>query len=809
MIRRRARSNGAGHPVRELTLATTAFLLCFAAWGMLAPIASKLQDRLGLSETETAIMIAIPVVLGSLLRIPLGRLTDRFGGHKLFTAMLLYAAVPPLLVGTADSYPLLLLAGFLLGVAGASFAIGVPFVSRWFGAGRQGWALGIYGVGTAGTALSAFAMPRLLEGPGRATAGVVYAAVLAAFALVWLALARDAPTPRPQPRPLREVLRAGPAMWLLALFYFVAFGGFVAMSIYLPKLLHGWFHYSLANAGLRAGGFVLVAAVFARPLGGWLADRAGGYLVLAVAFLGVGCDAIGLAWQASDPKIVPVTIFCLSMATFLGLGSGAVFQLVPHQFPKMTGAVTGIVGAAGGLGGFFPPLVLGVVKDQTGTYVLAFVFLVAFAWMCAGLSAMLVGRDRILAARSPEPAAPGPAPKPAPRRRPRVLVAGGGVAALEAVLALEEIAGARFDVALLTQQARFAYRPLAVAEPFGLARAYRLELPDLLAGRGVETIVDALAAVDVARREAITAAGRRLRYDALLVAVGARRRGAIPGAVTFSGAQGPAEVRELLRAAAAGRIERLAFAVPAGVSWTLPAYELALMAGAQLAEQELPVEVALVTPESRPVDAFGQEASAAVAELLELRRVAFHSAIPLRPEPGRLVVADGEAIPADAVIALPRSAAPELSGLPTDADGFLAVDAHGRLIGAERVYAAGDATSFPLKQGGIAAEQADAAAEAIAADLGLDVRPKPFRPALRALLLTGPAPRYLRMELVRGRAAPATAEDATIPWPPTKIAGRRLGPFLALQGIPPGAPPGVLALELAASAEQTAAHVSA
>jgi NNP family nitrate/nitrite transporter-like MFS transporter len=805
-----SRASRPAGPTRELALATTAFLLCFAAWGMLSPIAAKLQDQLGLSETETAIMIAIPVVLGSLLRIPLGRLTDRRGGHRLFAAMLLYCAIPPLLVGSADSYPLLLLAGFLLGVAGASFAIGVPFVSRWFPASRQGWALGIYGVGTAGTALSAFTMPRLMEGPGRATAGVIYAIVLASFALVWLALARDAPAPRHAPPPLRQVWRAGPAMWLLALFYFVTFGGFVAMSIYLPKLLHGWFGLSLTDAGLRAGGFVLVAAVFARPLGGWLADRVGGYLVLVVAFLGVGCDAIGLAWQASDPAIVPVTIFCLSMAVFLGLGNGAVFKLVPHLFPRMTGAITGIVGAAGGLGGFFPPLVLGVVKDQTGTYVLAFVFLVAFAWMCAGLSAMLAGGERLAAAAGGAPApARAAAPPAPPRRRPRVLVAGGGIAALEAVLALEEIAGARLDVALLTQQARFSYHPLAVAEPFGLARAYRLELPDLLCGRGVETIVDALTSVDAERREVVTAAGRTLRYDALLVAVGARRQGVVPGAVTFSGPQGPAEVRELLRAAAAGRIERLAFAVPAGVGWTLPAYELALMAGAHLADRDLPVDVALVTPEPRPIDAFGAEASAAIAELLELRRVAFHTAAPLRAEPGRLVVADGEAIPADAVVALPAPAAPELPGLPVDERGFVPVDAHGRVPGIAGVYAAGDVTSFPLKQGGIAAGQADAAAAAIAADLGLAVRAEPFRPVMRGLLLAGPTPRYLQMEVVRGRTTRRAFDEETVPWSPAKVAGRRLGPFLALQGIPPGAPPDVLAVELAASAAERPAPASA
>ena len=374
---------------RNLALATIAFALCFSAWGMIAPIAPDIQDELGLSDTETSVMISIPVVLGSLLRIPIGVVTDRLGGRIVFVGMLFYSAGAAALVGFASGYAAVLGAGFLLGVAGASFAVGVPFVAEWFPPKRQGFALGVYGTGNIGTAIAAFSMPAIRDGASQEVAGLVYAAVIAVYGLIWWSIARDVPDRKPVRQPYGEVLRSGWDLYRLSLFYFVTFGGFVAMAIFLPKLLTDWFDYSLADAGLRAAGFTIVATA-ARPVGGWLSDRLGGTRVLTFAFMGIGIDAIGLSWQASEPSIVPVTIFCLTMAGFLGLGNGAVFKLVPTFFPESTGAATGIVGAAGGLGGFFPPLVLGVVKDATGDFVLAFVLLVAFAWMCAGMAVALL-----------------------------------------------------------------------------------------------------------------------------------------------------------------------------------------------------------------------------------------------------------------------------------------------------------------------------------------------------------------------------------------------------------------------------------
>jgi NNP family nitrate/nitrite transporter-like MFS transporter len=377
---------------RNLALATIAFAVCFSAWGMIAPIAPDIQDELGLSDTETSVMISVPVVLGSLLRLPFGWLTDRLGGHVVFGAMLFYSAGAAVLVGFAQSYGALLGAGFLLGAAGATFAVGVPFVAEWFDSKRQGFALGVYGMGNIGTAVAAFSIPAIRDSAGQEVAGLVVGGVVAVYGAIWWVLARNVPGREPKRQPYGEVLRSGWNLWRLSIFYFVTFGGFVAMAIFLPKLLTDWFDYSLTDAGLRAAGFTIVATA-ARPIGGWLSDRVGGSVVLAVAFVGIGIDAVGLSWQASDPKIVPVTIFCLTMAAFLGLGNGAVFKLVPLFYPTATGAATGIVGAAGGLGGFFPPLVLGIVKDATGDFVLAFVFLVAFAWMCAGLAISLLERE--------------------------------------------------------------------------------------------------------------------------------------------------------------------------------------------------------------------------------------------------------------------------------------------------------------------------------------------------------------------------------------------------------------------------------
>jgi NNP family nitrate/nitrite transporter-like MFS transporter len=368
---------------RALTLATLSFAICFYGWSLLGPLGPELQEKLHLSETQLAITLAVPVLLGSLMRVPLGVLTSHFGGRRVFTALMAFTPLP--LVGLAlfhGSWTAVLVLGFLLGFAGASFAVGVPFVSEWYNPRRQGFALGIYGMGMGGTVLSALTAPRISKATSLAVPFWIAAGILALMAVAFWVLARDAPVARATESgsmfaPLSLFTNRGSARaWALTLFYFMAFGGFVAMFLYLPKLLHSVHHLTKTDAGTRAAGFALLA-VAARPVGGWLSDRIGAKRVLVISFLGTGALALVLA--GTYKEMVPLTVACLTMAACLGLGTGGVFKLVPQWFPAQVGAVTGVVGAAGGLGGFFPPLVMATVKSQTGSYTLGFILMAVVA----------------------------------------------------------------------------------------------------------------------------------------------------------------------------------------------------------------------------------------------------------------------------------------------------------------------------------------------------------------------------------------------------------------------------------------------
>jgi NNP family nitrate/nitrite transporter-like MFS transporter len=356
--------------------------VAFAAWSLLSPLSSGIQRNLNLSEFQISVLIAVPVILGSLLRLPLGIMTDRYGGRHVFTGLLLLVLPALLILSQATSYTTLLLGGLWLGLSGASFAVGVPFVSRYYPPERQGFALGVYGAGNIGTAITARLAPQIANGWGQAAVFYVFMALIVAMAVVFWLLARDAPAPANAPKPSlansMAVLRSERLAWLFSLFYFVTFGGFVALSLYLPKLLVDLYGITPLDAGNRVFVFVLLATI-ARPLGGWLADRWGGGRILQAVFLVVTLMAGVLALTT---QLIPLTIACLLIAWFLGLGNGAVFKLVAQYFPGRTGTVTGIVGAAGGLGGFFPPLIMGAVRQALGGYTVGFVLLALTALLC-------------------------------------------------------------------------------------------------------------------------------------------------------------------------------------------------------------------------------------------------------------------------------------------------------------------------------------------------------------------------------------------------------------------------------------------
>jgi sulfide:quinone oxidoreductase len=367
--------------------------------------------------------------------------------------------------------------------------------------------------------------------------------------------------------------------------------------------------------------------------------------------------------------------------------------------------------------------------------------------------------------------------------RTKVMIVGGGVAALEALMALHELAGEYVDVELVTPTPEFAYRPLAVAEPFGLGEARRFDVVRIAADHGARIHIAAMKSVDTEAKRVVTWDGRALPFDILLVAVGAQPATAIPGSVMIQGPGYTGRFREMLRDLEAGNIHHVAFAVPPGATWPMPLYELALMTASHVAERGLSdVRLTLVTPERSPLELFGAPASEAVRELLDQHGIQLHlSRYPAGFEDGRLALVPGEPLTADRVIGLPRLTGPRVAGLPADHEGFIPVDLNGLVRGELDVYAAGDATSSPIKQGGIAAQQADAAAAAIAARVGASVEPEPFRPVLRGLLLTGSTPRYMRAEVSGGRGEEWRVSDHALWWPPSKIAGKRLAPYLALR----------------------------
>jgi NNP family nitrate/nitrite transporter-like MFS transporter len=354
--------------MRNLGLATLAFAMTFWAWNLIAPLGVRYTEQFGLTSGQKALLVATPVLVGSLGRIVTGALADRFGGRLMFS-LLCFASIPPVLLvviaGNHTSYPLLLVSGFFLGIAGTTFAVGIPFVSAWFEPARRGFATGIFGAGMGGTALSAFFTPRFVTWFGYTQTYLVVAAAVAVVGVISWTMMTDSPRWTANREPVVPKLTAAlrlPVTWAMSFLYAVTFGGFVAFATYLPTYLKDVYDFDLTQAGTRTAGFAL-AAVVARPIGGALSDRVHPRPVVLTSLAGAAVMALVVATQPA-PELAAGLSF-VAMAFLLGIGMGGVFAWVARRAPAdRVGSVAGIVGAAGGLGGFFPPLVMGATYNE-------------------------------------------------------------------------------------------------------------------------------------------------------------------------------------------------------------------------------------------------------------------------------------------------------------------------------------------------------------------------------------------------------------------------------------------------------------
>jgi sulfide:quinone oxidoreductase len=362
-----------------------------------------------------------------------------------------------------------------------------------------------------------------------------------------------------------------------------------------------------------------------------------------------------------------------------------------------------------------------------------------------------------------------------------VVVAGAGVAGLEAVIALRTLAGRRVNITLISAEHDFVYRPLSVGEPFALGEARRIPVTGFAREFDVDLRRDVLAYVDARAHTVTLGNGESLAFDKLIVATGADRVAAYEHAMTFRGQEDAEALHGLVLDVEGGYSHKIAFVVPAGVTWSLPLYELALMTAHRGAEMSADLEISLVTPEERPLAIFGADASRGVQALLDEAGISVHCGrVAEIPASGTIVLHPGnDRLEVERIVALPVTAARPTPGLPSDADGFLRIDRNARVGGLPDVYAVGDGSNFPLKQGGIACQQADAAAEHIAREAGVPLEVHPFRPVLRGKLLTGREPQYMSHDVTGMTGSPDQSGRHMLWWPPNKVAGRYIAPYLA------------------------------
>jgi sulfide:quinone oxidoreductase len=369
---------------------------------------------------------------------------------------------------------------------------------------------------------------------------------------------------------------------------------------------------------------------------------------------------------------------------------------------------------------------------------------------------------------------------PDPTSKLRVAIAGGGVAALETLLALRALAPELLEIMLIAPNAEFVYRPMTVREPFSYPEASRYAIAPIVAGQGARLVAEELAWIDPQKRIAYTASDAQVEYDALVLALGARARPRYEHAITIDDRKLDETMHGLVQDVEEGYVKSIAFISPGRMAWPFPLYELALMTAGRAYDMDVEVDITIVTPEDGPLAIFGQTASSAVAELLEKAHIkTIHSAYAEVPRAGEVVINPGERhLKVSRIVALPELYGPGVRGVPLSEHGFYRTDIHGELVDAEHIYAAGDATEFPVKFGGIAAQQADAIAEVIAARAGAPVTPEPFHPVIHGILLTADKPRYLTARITGGQGFSSEISETPSWSPPSKIAAKYLAPYL-------------------------------
>lgn len=359
-------------------------------------------------------------------------------------------------------------------------------------------------------------------------------------------------------------------------------------------------------------------------------------------------------------------------------------------------------------------------------------------------------------------------------------IAGGGVAALETLLALRALAPELVEITMIAPNAEFVYRPMTVREPFAYPEAHRYAIAPIAAEAGAQLVAEELAWIDPQKRIAYTASDAQVEYDALVLALGARARPRYEHAITIDDRKLDQTMHGLVQDVEEGYVKSIAFISPGRMAWPFPLYELALMTAGRAYDMDVEVDITIVTPEDSPLAIFGQTASSAVAELLEKAHIkTIHSAYAEVPRAGEVVINPGERhLKVSRVVALPELYGPGVRGVPLSEHGFYRTGTQGELVDVEHIYAAGDATEFPVKFGGIAAQQADTIAEVIAALAGAPVTPEPFHPVIHGILLTGEAPRYLTARITGGQGFSSEISETPSWSPPTKIAAKYLAPYL-------------------------------